>query len=144
MDIQIIGIITNVLPKVTGTSPKGDWSKQEYVINVEGENGQYPRSICFQIFGEEKINNAALQLNERVRVHLDIGCHEYNGKFYNQISCWKVDRNAQQQGSAVVYPENQQATTQQAVQQQFPPQVNGQGVPQQPATPQDDSDGLPF
>ncbi|WP_369916866.1 hypothetical protein [Prevotella sp. oral taxon 376] len=79
-------------------------------------------------------------------MHLDIDCHEYNGKFYNQISCWKVDRNAQQQGNAVVYPENQQATTRQTTQQQFPPQVNSQGVPQRPATPQpkEDSDDLPF
>ncbi|PTL32527.1 hypothetical protein C7120_09380 [Prevotella sp. oral taxon 376] len=54
MDIQIIGTIVNVLPKVTGSSQRGDWSKQEYVINVEGENEQYPRSICFQILEKKK------------------------------------------------------------------------------------------
>lgn len=123
MDIEIIGTITNILPKVTGTSQKGDWSKQEYVINVEGENEQYPRTICFQIFGEEKINTAALQVNERVRVHLDIACHEYNGKFYNQISCWRVDRNNEQQA-------NQGLFSSQAP-QQFSPQANNQGTQQQ-------------
>lgn len=145
MDIQIIGTIVNVLPKVTGSSQRGDWSKQEYVINVEGENDQYPRSICFQIFGEEKILNADLQLNERVRVHLDITCHEYNGKFYNQISCWKVDRNNEQQVNQRIFPD--QTPQQVLAPQQFPPQVNSQGVPQQENTPQQtqgDSSDLPF
>ena len=120
MDIQVIGTIANILPKVTGTSPKGDWSKQEYVINVEGE--QYPRSICFQIFGEEKINTAALQLNERGRVHLDIDCHEYNGKFYNQISCWRVERNNEQQKDQRIFSDQAPA--------QFSPQAYNQAPPQ--------------
>ena len=130
MDIEIIGTITNILPKVTGTSQKGDWSKQEYVINVEGENEQYPRTICFQIFGEEKINTAAL----RVRVHLDIACHEYNGKFYNQISCWRVDRNNEQQA-------NQGLFSSQAP-QQFSPQANNQRTPQR-GNAQQQTEGSP-
>lgn len=134
MNIEIIGTITNVLPKVAGTSQKGDWSKQEYVINVEGENEQYPRSICFQIFGEEKINTAALRVNERVRVHLDIACHEYNGKFYNQISCWRVDRNNEQQA-------NQGLFSSQAP-QQFPSQANNQGTPQR-GNAQQQTEGSP-
>lgn len=134
MDIEIIGTITNILPKVTGTSQKGDWSKQEYVINVEGENEQYPRTICFQIFGEEKINTAALQVNERVRVHLDIACHEYNGKFYNQISCWRVDRNNEQQA-------NQGLFSSQAP-QQFSPQANNQRTPQR-GNAQQQTEGSP-
>ena len=134
MDIEIIGTITNILPKVTGTSQKGDWSKQEYVINVEGENEQYPRSICFQIFGEEKINTAALRLNERVRVHLDIDCHEYNETFYNQISCWRVDRNNEQQA-------NQGLFSSQAP-QQFSPQANNQRTPQR-GNAQQQTEGSP-
>lgn len=134
MDIEIIGTITNILPKVTGTSQKGDWSKQEYVINVEGENEQYPRTICFQIFGEEKINTAALRVNERVRVHLDITCHEYNGKFYNQISCWRVDRNNGHQ-------ENQGLFSSQAP-QQFSPQANNQRTPQR-GNAQQQTEGSP-
>ena len=104
MDIQLIGTITNILPPVSGTSAKGEWVKQEYVLSVENE--QYPCSVCFQIFGQDRINTAGLQLNERVRVHLDISTNEYNGRFYNTISCWKVDRNTQQ-GNKVVYASQQ-------------------------------------
>ena len=119
MDIQLVGTIINILPVVSGTSAKGEWVKQEYVLSIENE--QYPRSVCFQIFGQDKINAIGLQINERVRVHLDISTNEYNGRFYNTISCWKVDRN-ELQGSQVAQP---------TAQQQFPPKVNSQGSPQQ-------------
>ena len=143
MDIQLIGTITNILPVASGTSAKGEWAKQEYVLSVENE--QYPRSVCFQIFGQDRINTAGLQLNERVRVHLDISTNEYNGRFYNTISCWKVDRNTQQ-GNEVVYASQQQAPIQQQTQQPFPPRVNGQGVPQQQAvtSAQSQDDDSPF
>ena len=143
MDIQLVGTITNILPPVSGTSAKGEWVKQEYILSVENE--QYPRSVCFQIFGQDRINTAGLQLNERVRVHLDISTNEHNGRFYNTISCWKVDRN-DAQGNQVVYPNQQQRTEQQAPQQQFPPKLNNQGTPRQQAAIQqvNKEDDLPF
>lgn len=142
MDIQLVGTIINILPVVSGTSAKGEWVKQEYVLSIENE--QYPRSVCFQIFGQDKINAIGLQINERVRVHLDISTNEYNGRFYNTISCWKVDRN-ELQGSQVVTP-NPQQVAQPTAQQQFPPKVNSQGSPQQQtatSVQSQDSD-LPF
>lgn len=153
MDIQLIGTIVRVLPMQSGTKRDGgEWQKQDYLLSVEGE--RYDNKVCFQIFGAEKIARIGLKENERVRVHLEIRANEYNGKFYNSIDCWKVDRNSdqqQQQGNAVVNASPQAAPTQQQppqqpvaqpTQQQFPPQVNNQGEPQQQPAPQDDQ--LPF
>ena len=135
MDIQLVGTITNILPPVSGTSAKGEWVRQEFILSVENE--QYPRSVCFQIFGKDRINEAALQLNERVRVHLDINANEYNGKFYNTINCWKVDRNNQQgtQGNPVNYP-NQPVTP--------PTNPSSAPSPQSASQPNPDDDDLPF
>lgn len=157
MDIQLIGTIVRVLPMQSGTKRDGgEWQKQDYLLSVEGE--RYDNKVCFQIFGAEKIARMNIQENERVRVHLEIRANEYNGKFYNSIDCWKVDRNSdqqqQQQGNAVVNASPQAAQTQQQppqqpvaqpTQQQFPPQVNSQGEPQQQAAPQaQEADPLPF
>lgn len=155
MDIQLIGTIVRVLPLQKGTKRDGgEWQKQEYLLSVEDE--RYDNKVCFQIFGAEKIARIGLKENERVRVHLEIRANEYNGKFYNSIDCWKVDRNSdgqQQQGNAVVNASQQAAPTQQqpqepvaqsSQQQQFPPQVNSQGEPQQQAAPQAKTDDLPF
>lgn len=157
MDIQLIGTIVRVLPLQKGTKRDGgEWQKQEYLLSVEGE--RYDNKVCFQIFGAEKIARIGLKENERVRVHLEIRANEYNGKFYNSIDCWKVDRNSdqqqQQQGNAVVNASQQATPTQQqpqepvaqsSQQQQFPPQVNSQGEPQQQAAPQaQETEPLPF
>ena len=155
MDIQLIGTIVRVLPMQSGTKRDGgEWQKQDYLLSVEGE--RYDNKVCFQIFGAEKIARIGLKENERVRVHLEIRANEYNGKFYNSIDCWKVDRNSdhqQQQDNAVVNASQQaapnqqppQETVTQPTQQQFPPQVNSQGEPQQQAAPQaQEAEPLPF
>lgn len=105
MDIQLIGTIVRVLPMQSGTKRDGgEWQKQDYLLSVEGE--RYDNKVCFQIFGAERIARMNIQENERIRVHLEIRANEHNGKFYNSIDCWKVDRNSdqqqQQQGNAVV------------------------------------------
>ena len=154
MDIQLIGTIVRVLPMQSGTKRDGgEWQKQDYLLSVEGE--RYDNKVCFQIFGAEKIARIGLKENERVRVHLEIRANEYNGKFYNSIDCWKVDRNSDgQQGNAVMNSSPQAAPPQQqqqepvaqsSQQQQFPPQVNSQGEPQQQAAPQaQEAEPLPF
>ena len=105
MDIQLSGTVTHILPLQGGvsTSSGKEWKKQSYVLLVEG--GQYPRSVTFDIVGEERIKNSAIQLNEQITVHLDINCNEWQGKFYNSITCWRVERGVQQaptQGSQVI------------------------------------------
>lgn len=156
MDIQLIGTIVRVLPMQSGTKRDGgEWQKQDYLLSVEDE--RYDNKVCFQIFGAEKIARIGLKENERVRVHLEIRANEYNGKFYNSIDCWKVDRNndqQQQQGNAVVNASPQATPTQQqpqepvaqsSQQQQFPSQVNSQSEPQKQAAPQaQEAEPLPF
>lgn len=147
MDIQIIGTITKVLPKVEGTSSRtgNAWAKQEYVITEEGGNSRYPSSVCFQIFGQDKIASMNLQEGERVRVHLDISTNEWKDKVYNTITCWKVDRNSDN-GNQVIYPEQAQQPSQPSQQPpQTQAQANVQSAPQQHAPQkQSQENDLPF
>ncbi len=114
MDIQLSGTVTHVLPLQSGVSKSSgkEWKKQSYVLLVE--EGQYPRSVTFDIVGEERIKNSAIQLNEQITVHLDINCNEWQGKFYNSINCWKVERGVQQtpmQGTQVTSSQHSGTTT---------------------------------
>lgn len=144
MDIQIIGTITKVLPIEKGTSSRtgNEWQKQEAVLVEEGGNSRYPSSVCFQIFGQDKIAFMNLQEGERVRVHLDISTNEWKDKVYNTITCWKVDRNSDN-GNQVIYPEQAQQSSQQPPQTQA--QTNVQSAPQQHAPQkQSQENDLPF
>lgn len=114
MDIQLSGTVTHVLPMQGGVSKSSgrEWKKQSYVLLVE--EGQYPRSVTFDIVGEERIKSSAIQLNEQITVHLDINCNEWQGKFYNSINCWKVERGVQQapmQGTQVTNSQHSETST---------------------------------
>lgn len=145
--MQITGVITKVLPKVQGTSAASgkEWVSQEYVVTTQE---QYPKSVCFKVFGADRIEQFHIQINEVVTISFDIKTHEYNGRVFNDIQAWGVDRQTAQQTAQeplqqVVY-QNQMGTptiyaTQYAPQPPFP------GA-QQPPTgqPADNQPSLPF
>lgn len=87
--MEIQGKVTNILPMRSGVSARGEWKSQEFVIATEE---QYPKMVCFQVFGEDRINSFALQLGEVVKVSFDISAHEYQGRFFNSINAWKVEK----------------------------------------------------
>ena len=142
MDVVLNGQVTAILPVQQGVSQKSGqpWMSQEYVLCHEP--GQYPRSICFRIFGEDKIKRMNIQMGEYITVHLNIDARQGQKGYFNTVDCWNVERAGQQmqQGS--------QQMPQQAA--PFPPQVNAQGQPvQTPFTPQQPAaqpqqGGLPF
>lgn len=94
--MEITGKIIAVLPPSSGVSKRTGtaWKSQDFVIETQD---QYPRKCCFRVFGEDKINNFNIQPGEVLTVSFDIDSHEYNGRWYNDINAWSVNRNAQQQ-----------------------------------------------
>ena len=68
--MEITGKIIQVLPEVGGVSKAGnEWKKQEYVLET---HDQYPKKVCFQIFGADKIAQAAIQPGEELTVSFDM------------------------------------------------------------------------
>ena len=93
--MEITGKIIAVLPANSGVSARtgNPWKSQEFVIET---HDQYPRKCCFRVFGEEKIKQFNIQSGEELTVSFDIDAHEYNGRWFNNISAWAVNRVAQQ------------------------------------------------
>lgn len=87
--MEIQGKVTNILPMRSGVSARGEWKSKEFVISTEE---QYPKMVCFQVFGEDRINSFALQIGEAVKVSFDISAHEYQGRFLNSVNAWKVEK----------------------------------------------------
>ena len=135
--MEITGKIIAVLPPKQGVSQStgNAWMCQDYVLETQE---MYPKKVCFNVFGAEKIQEMNIQLGETLTVSLEINASEYQGKWYNQVRGWKVVRvpvQGQQQaqvppqGCQVVYPDRQPA--------QAPAQPQGQAPAQQ-------NDTLPF
>ena len=92
--MEITGKIIAVLPAQSGVSQRtgNAWKSQDYVIET---HETYPKKCCFRIFGEDKINQMNIQLGEEMTVSFDIDCHEYQGRWFNDIRAWAVNRNIQ-------------------------------------------------
>ena len=91
--MEITGKIIAVLPEQGGTSRNGnEWKKQEYVLET---HDQYPKKVCFQIFGSDRIAHAAIQPGEELTVSFDIESREYQGRWFTNINAWKVTRQAE-------------------------------------------------
>lgn len=84
---SMVGKIIAVLPERSGTSSRGGYRIQEYV--VEETEGQYPKKMSFEVYGD-KIDKFALQKDDVVEVYYNIDAHEYQGRWFNSIRAWSV------------------------------------------------------
>ena len=149
--MQFKGKIIEALPVVTGQGARGQWVKQGFVL--EYEPGQYPKSIAFDVFGDEKLQKFRISVGEELICDIDFKAVKgRNGGTFNSVDCWNVTRvnqvqqQAQQQGCQTYYP-NQQPQQAQAPQQtayapQQTPQPQPQSSMQQPSAAEEQS--LPF
>ena len=152
--MQFKGKIIEALPVVTGQGARGQWVKQGFVL--EYESGQYPKSIAFDVFGDERLQKFRISVGEELICDIDFKAVKgRNGGTFNSVDCWNVTRvnqvqqqaqpqqpqqaAAAPQGCQVVYPDRQPAQAPQQTQNQ-PQQTQAPFPPQD--VPQDD--GLPF
>lgn len=139
--MEIEGKIIAILEPREGVSARGtQWKSQDFVIET---HEQYPKKCCFNVFGAEKIQLFNIQGGEELRVSFDIDAHEYQGRWFNSIRAWKVERidpNAAamaaqpaMMGEPAPYPQPQAAPTPAAqptntpAAAPFPPQQDGEG-----------------
>lgn len=148
--MELKGTIIEVLQPMSGVSQRGTgWMKQEYVIQID-DNSQYPKKCCFYVFGEDRIKEFDLHVNDYCRFHIDVNAREYKGRWYNDLGCYRVDKDV------ISTSTPQQQTPQQAapsVTPPFPPQQtsavpNAQPIAEQPQQKAEEkpvpSDDLPF
>lgn len=86
--MELTGKITQVLPEKSGTSARGPWRKQEYVL--ETTQGDFTRQVCFMLWGD-KIDQFKVQQEQDVTVHFDLESREYNGRWYTDVKAWRID-----------------------------------------------------
>lgn len=134
MNVKFTGKIISAGQVQMGTSQNGtQWSSQEYVI--EELNEQYPSRAVIQVYGSDKIQQFGIQVGEIITANIGLKAHQSrDGRWFNQLDCWKVERPNAQQPIPLSQP------------QPFPPQVNASGQPIQQNTQYagGQQQGLPF
>ncbi len=89
--MELAGKVIAVLEPRSGISKSSgnEWMVQEYVIET---HEQYPRHMCFDVFGADKIQQFNIQVGEELNVSFDIDAREWQGRWFNSIRAWKVER----------------------------------------------------
>lgn len=86
------GKVVAVLELVNGTSKAGNaFQKREFVIETQE---QYPKKICFQLFGERV--NECPSIGEVVKVNFDAESREWQGRWFTQLNAWRVEKQGAQ------------------------------------------------
>ena len=87
--MEIKGRLVKILQPITGQGKAGEWKKQEFVIELEGSSS-FSRKACMSSWGD-KVNVDSLIQGSMLNVHFDIESREYQGKWFTNLTAWKVE-----------------------------------------------------
>ena len=150
MALEIEGRIARKLNVQSGTSARGAWEKQEFVLEIQ--EGSFPSQVCMNVWGADKVRELEkYQVGDRVKIAFNLSSREYNGRWYTDVRVWRIEpvsddgASAQQYGSAA-----RNGSAQGGVSRQGAPSYGGQ-MSQAPMPTADDmpaeldgDDDLPF
>ncbi len=126
--MELTGKIIAALDERSGTSARTgtEWRVASYVLET---SEQYPRKMCFDVFGSDRIQTMNIRLGETMTVKFDIDAHEYNGRWYNSIRAYAVSRDTAAPAAG---------------QMPYDPAPQPQQPAASPFTPAEDESDLPF
>lgn len=106
MALEIEGILQQKLPVASGTSARGPWAKQEFIL--EYPDGNFSAKACFTAWGQDKVQELAkYQVGDRIKVSFNLKSREYNGRWYNDLQIWKIAPAGDAQPAAPAQPARQ-------------------------------------
>tara|TARA_B100001059_G_scaffold156486_1_gene156014 strand:- start:20263 stop:20631 length:369 start_codon:yes stop_codon:yes gene_type:complete len=88
-NIVIEGRLIQVLTAQEGQSTRGAWKKQDFVIET---SEQYPKKVCISCWNEKTDELSKFQLNDNLKVSVNIESREYNSKWYTDVKAWRIDQ----------------------------------------------------
>jgi hypothetical protein len=128
MALELIGRLIKTLPVQSGTSTRGAWSRQDFIIETQE---QYPRKVCVAAWGERVNDLASMTEGDVMKISFNVESREFNDRWYTDVRAWRIEK--QQFGANTASS----------------PQAAPSAVPSPPAedpfgTPQQEADDLPF
>lgn len=103
--------IVNLLPAMSYISKRDGQPSNKYAFVGETLDAQYPKKICFDVFGDDKWMQMQLMVGNVYNISFDLQSREWNGKWFTNATAF---------AASVDVP--QQQVVQQQQQQRFMPQ----------------------
>lgn len=91
MALEIEGKIIRKLNVQSGTSQRGEWSKQEFII--EFQEGNFPSQVCMSVWGADKVKELeSYKIGDNVKVSFNLSSREYNSRWYTDVRAWRIEK----------------------------------------------------
>jgi hypothetical protein len=91
MAIEIKCKLLDKLPVQSGTSARGAWCKQDFIVETIE---QYPRKICMNVWGDDKVKELAnYNSQDMLNVSINIESREFNGRWYTDVRVCKIQKD---------------------------------------------------
>ena len=131
MALELECNLVRKLEPVSGTSARGPWSKQEFIVQYQ--DGNFPNQVVLNVWGEDKVRDLGqYQPGDRIKASLTPSSREFNGRWYTDVNVYMVRPVDAAAPAAAAAPSAQQPSFQPAPAPQF-------GAPEE-----DNSDDRPF
>ena len=102
MALELEGTLRQKLGVQSGTSARGPWAKQEFIL--EFPDGNFTSQACFTAWGQEKVADLdKYQVGDHIKVSFNLKSREFNGRWYNDLQIWRISP-AGQEASAPAQP----------------------------------------
>lgn len=136
--------IVNLLPVMSYISKRDGQPANKYAFVGETLDAQYPKKICFDVFGDDKWMQMQLMVGNVYNISFDLQSREWNGKWFTNATAFAASVDAPQQ--QVVQPQQQQRFMPQPPYSQSMQQQYNQQPQQsfQPAPMQGGNNNVPF
>ncbi|TVQ89088.1 MAG: DUF3127 domain-containing protein [Bacteroidetes bacterium] len=85
--MEIKGRLIEILEPKTGKSSRGDWKKQDFVIETDE---QFPKKICISNWND-KADLSSIKPGDILTVKVNIESREYNGNWYTDVKVWQLE-----------------------------------------------------
>jgi len=92
MSLEISGSLVELRPVVTGESARGQWKKQEMIIETQE---QFPKKVCLICWGDRVDEVANLQPGAQIKASINIESREFNGRWYTDVKVWRLETGGQ-------------------------------------------------
>ncbi len=79
------GVISAITPMEKGTSKKGEWTKQIYVLGVEitkKDGGTFTKNLALEAFNKQ----FDVKVGQTVEAVFSASSNEYNGRWYTNLN----------------------------------------------------------
>ena len=89
MALELEGTLRQKLGVQSGTSARGQWAKQEFIL--EFPDGNFTAQACFTAWGQDKVTELdKYQVGDKIKVSFNLKAREYNGRWYNDLQIWRL------------------------------------------------------